>query len=121
MLLALSAPRVCGRSRGFKAHRLLMRARWWLALVVVGAIAFTLLVSVTSLVHLAHGSPSLHIAVETAAALISLLAAQLMYGRFRRSLDGGDLLLTAALVLFFGANLLFSAVPAMANLGPGGV
>jgi hypothetical protein len=42
-----------------------------------------------------------------------------MYGRFRRSLGRGDLLLTAALVLFFGANLLFSAISAMASLGPG--
>ncbi len=96
-----------------------MRPRWWLALVVVGALMLTLLVSVTSVVHFAYRSPSLHASVETAAAFISLLAAQLMYGRFRRSLDRRDLLLTAALTLFAGANLLFSAIPGMANLGPG--
>ncbi len=96
-----------------------MSARRWLMLVVVAATALTLLVSVTSIVRVAYRSPSLHVAVETAAALISLLAAQLMYGRFRRSLARSDLLLTAALVLFAGANLLFSAIPAMANLGPG--
>jgi len=95
-----------------------MRPRWWLAGVVVGAVAFTLVVSVTSIVSFAYRSPSLHVAVETAAALISLLAAQLIYGRFRRSLDRRDLLLTSALVLFAGSNLLFSAVPAMANAGP---
>ena len=94
-----------------------MRPRSWLALVVAGALLCTLLVSVTSVVRFAYRSPSLHVAVETAAALISLLAAQLMYWRFRRSLDRRDLLLTAALVLFAGTNLLFSAVPAMANLG----
>ena len=94
-----------------------MRPRWWLAGVVVGAVAFTLVVSVTSIVSFAYRSPSLHVAVETAAALISLLAAQLIYGRFRRSLDRRDLLLTAALVLFAGSNLFFSAIPATANAG----
>ena len=92
-----------------------MRARWRLAAVAGGALALTLLVSVTSVVSFAYRSPSLHVAVETAAALISLLAAQLMYGRFRRSLDRRDLLLTSALALFAGSNLLFSAVPAIAD------
>ncbi len=92
-----------------------MRLRVWLGLAVAGALALTLLVSVTSLVSFAYRSPSLHVAVETAAALISLLAAQLMYGRFRRSLERSDLLLTGALVMFAGLNLLFSAVPAIAN------
>ncbi|MEA2224398.1 MAG: hypothetical protein QOH83_2774, partial [Solirubrobacteraceae bacterium] len=96
-----------------------MRARWWLLLVVGCALAITLLGSATSFLRFAHRNPSLHVAIETAGALISLLAAQLMYGRFRRGLDRGDLLLTAALVLLAGANLLFSAIPAMANLGPG--
>jgi signal transduction histidine kinase len=94
-----------------------MRPRWWLAGAAVGAVAFTLIVSVTSIVSFAYRSPTLHAAVETAAALISLLAAQLVYGRFRRSLDRRDLLLTCALGLFAAANLLFSAVPAVANLG----
>ena len=94
-----------------------MRTRWWLAAVVIAATAFTLIVSVTSLVSFAYRSAPLHVAVETAAALISLLAAQLIYGRFRRSLDRRDLLLTCALVLFFGSNLLFSALPATAHAG----
>ena len=96
-----------------------MRPRFWLTLLTVAAIALTLLVSVTSVVRFAYRSPSLHVGVETAAALISLLAAQLMYGRFRRTLDRRELLLTAALALFAGSNLLFSAIPAMANLDPG--
>jgi len=117
VLLALSAPLIGGRSRNLKAERLLMRARWWLLLVVGCAIAFTLLGSATSSLRFAHRNPSLHVAIETAGALISLLAAQLMYGRFRRGLDRGDLLLTAALVLFAGANLLFSAIPASVESG----
>ncbi|MEY2513678.1 MAG: hypothetical protein QOJ89_1036 [bacterium] len=96
-----------------------MRPRGWLLLVVVVASAFTLLVSVTSAVSFAYRSPSLHVAVETAAALISLLAAQLMYGRFRRRLDHTDLIFMAALVLFAGSNLLFSTLPAIADLDDG--
>lgn len=94
-----------------------MPPRWLLAGVVVGASAFTLLVSVTSVVSFAYRSPSLHVAGETAAALISLLAAQLVYGRFRRSLERGDLLVTAALIVFAGSNLAFSAIPVVAGLG----
>ena len=92
-----------------------MHPRRWLVAVAGGALALTLLVSVTSVVSFAYRSPSLHVAVETAAALISLLAAQLTYGRFRRSLDRRDLLLMSALVLLAGSNLLFSAVPAIAS------
>jgi signal transduction histidine kinase len=94
-----------------------MGPRWWLLLVVNVASIFTLLVTATSIVSFAYRSTSLHVAVETAAGLISLLAAQLMYGRFRRSLDRRDLILMASLVLFAGSNLLFKTVPAMANLG----
>lgn len=96
-----------------------MRPRSWLALVVVASLTFTLLVTVTSVVEFAYRSRSLHVAVETAAALISLLAAQLMHGRFRRSLDRRDLLLTAALLLLAGSNLLFSALPAVSNVDTG--
>jgi signal transduction histidine kinase len=95
-----------------------MRPRWWLAGVAVGAGAFTLIVSVTSIVNFAYRGPALHVAVETAVALISLLAAQLIYGRFRRSLDLRDVLLAGALVVFAGSNLAFSAVPAIANADP---
>jgi signal transduction histidine kinase len=96
-----------------------MHPRLWLVIVAILATAFTLLISVTPVVHFAYRSPSLHVAVETAAALISLLAAQQMYGRFRRSLDRRDLFLMAALVLFAGSNLLFSAAPAIAERGTG--
>jgi signal transduction histidine kinase len=96
-----------------------MRSRWLLALVIVGAGVFTLLVSVFGVINFAYRSPTLHVAVETASALISLLAAQLVYARFRRSLDRRDLLLTAALMLFAGANLFFSALPAITGGQPG--
>jgi signal transduction histidine kinase len=92
------------------------------ASIVVAAAAsalFTLIVSVTSLVEFAYRKPALHVAVETGAALISLLAAQLIYGRFRLSYERRDLLLTAALGTFAASNLLFSAIPAVAAARPG--
>jgi signal transduction histidine kinase len=92
-----------------------MRPRTWLTLASVGAIALTD-VSVTGVVDFAYRSPALHVAVETAAALISLLAAQLMYGRFRRSHHRQDMLLTAALAAFAATNMLFLAIPAIAEL-----
>ena len=109
----VAAPRARARQATEPAGR--APAAWWLAAAAGGALALTLLVSVTSVISFAYRSPSLHVAVETAAALISLLAAQLMYGRFRRSLDRQDLLLASALALFAGSNLLFSAVPAVAH------
>lgn len=94
-----------------------MRARTWFTLLTAAALTLTLLVSVASVGRFPYRNQSLHVSIETAAALISLLAAQLMYGRFRRSLDRRDLLLTAALALFAGSNLLFSAIPAITDAG----
>lgn len=88
-------------------------------LVGVAAGAVTLLVSVTSVVDLAYRRSSMDVAMETAAALISLLAAQLMYGRFRRSLQRADLILSASLLVFACANLLFAAIPAVVSAEPG--
>jgi signal transduction histidine kinase len=90
-----------------------------IAVTAACAAAFTLLVSVGSAVSFAYRNPSLHVAVETAAALISVVAAQLAWGRFRQSLELRDLLLTCALGVFAVTNSLFSAVPAIADEAPG--
>jgi signal transduction histidine kinase len=87
-------------------------------LAAAAAAVFTLLV-LTSLVEFAYRKPALHVAVETAAAVISLLAAQLLYGRFRETLERRDLLLTAALSAFAGSNFCFSALPAIVATRPG--
>jgi signal transduction histidine kinase len=89
--------------------------------VVTAAAAslFTLLVSVGSVVSFAYRNAPLHAAVETAAAIISIVAAVLVWGRFRQSLCRRDLLLTGALATFAVTNLLFSAVPAIASGDPG--
>lgn len=81
--------------------------------VAACAAVLTLLTSVTSLVDVAYESVPLHIAVETAAALITLLAGQLILGRYVRSTELADLLLGAALVLLAFGNLALSAVPAI--------
>ena len=84
-------------------------------LTAVLSACFTLAVSVASVVSFAYRSSALHVAVETAAALISLLAAQLIFSRFRRTLELRDLALATSLFVFAVANFAFSAIPAIAE------
>ncbi len=84
-------------------------------LTAILSACFTLAVSVASVISFAYRSPALHVAVETAAALISLLAAQLIFSRFWRSLELRDLALATSLWVFAFANFAFSAVPAIAE------
>ena len=90
----------------------MLSTRAWTALVVAGAGLLTLLVS-TSAVQLAYFSPLLRVAVETAAALISVLAAYLILGRYARSAQLADLVLGSALSVLALGNLALSAVPAI--------
>ena len=84
----------------------LPRAYWLpLAAAAVGA-AVTLVTTFVPFVHFAYRSPSVHLVLETAAALIALLAAYLLFGRFRTSRRASDLALIYPLVLF-GANNVF--------------
>lgn len=85
----------------------------------LAAALFTGLVSLGSVVQFAYRNPPLHVAVETAAALISVVAAQLAWGRFRQSLELGDLLLAGSLAVLAATNLFFSAIPAISDSGPG--
>ena len=85
----------------------------------VAAALFTVLVSIGSVVSFAYRNVPLHVAVETAAALISVVAAQLAWGRFRASLKRSDLLLAGSLAVLAATNLLFSALPAVADSGSG--
>jgi signal transduction histidine kinase len=80
-------------------------------LTAVAAAALTLAAGVTPWVEFAYRSPSLHVALEAAAAIISGFAAYLVYGRFRESRRTGDLLLLAALAIFAFVNVFFSAIP----------
>jgi signal transduction histidine kinase len=95
------------------------RTRTLVALAASTGLAVTLLTTGTSLIAFAYASVPLHVAVETVAAMVSVVAAQLVYGRFRRSLQLHDVLLLAGLCSFAATNLLFSAVPAVFDANPG--
>jgi signal transduction histidine kinase len=90
-----------------------LRPRLFVAAISLAAAFITLLVSVLPFVRFAYPyrSPSLHLVIETVAALIGLLAAYLVFGRFRESGQVSDLALVAALALFAFTNLFFSALP----------
>src|SRR5215208_5539585 len=96
-----------------------LSARGSIAVTAAITALFTVLVSIGSVVSFAYRNVPLHVAVETAAALISLVAAQLAWGRFRQSLQRRDLLLAGALSVFAATNLLLSAIPAIADSSPG--
>jgi signal transduction histidine kinase len=84
-----------------------------------GAGVVTLLVSILPWVDFAYRSRPLHVAIETAASIIGLLAAYLLLGRYRRSASLRDLLLVGAFLLLAGTNLCFSSLPAMSGGPPG--
>lgn len=95
------------------------RTRALVALAATVGVAATVLTSGTSLIDFAYASIPLHVAVETVAAMASVVAAQLVYGRFLRSLQLHDVLLLAALCSFAATNLLFAAAPAVFDSSPG--
>lgn len=88
-----------------------MRARAFASSLALAAVLATILVAVIPELRFAYRSPSLHVAIETAAALIASLAAFLVVGRFRERRRAGDLVLASALAVLAVANLAFLAVP----------
>jgi signal transduction histidine kinase len=79
--------------------------------IVALATAATVAVAAGPRLDFAYENPSLHVAIETAAALIGSVAAYLALGRFRRRGRLRDLVLFVALVVLATSNLLFSALP----------
>jgi signal transduction histidine kinase len=88
-----------------------MRFRLFTLCFAGAAAALTAATSLVPGFALAYSSPQLHIALETATALISFLVAYLVYGRFRERKRLDDLMLASALVLIASTSLVFSAVP----------
>ena len=84
------------------------------SLTAAAAASLTLVVTLLPNVAFAYRSVSLHVALEVAAALIALLAAFLVYLRFRESSRVDHLALVCGLATTAGANLLFAALPAAA-------
>src|SRR6476646_2492580 len=85
-----------------------IHAHAWLIAAATLGVALTAVLSATPLMPSGSRNVALHVAVELTAALASTVAAQLVYGRFRSTLQLHDLLLFAALCGFAATNLLFS-------------
>jgi signal transduction histidine kinase len=83
-----------------------------LAAAGAGFVSTALVVIVPGL-HFAYRNPDLHVALLTAEALIALLCAYLVWGRFRDRGRLDDLLLCLAFVVMSMSNLWFAALPAV--------
>jgi signal transduction histidine kinase len=98
------------------------RFLYWLTrpvvIAAIGSAAATGLVVLIPPLHFAYELPELHVALETAAALIGLLAAYLVFGRYRRSRNLADFALCYSLGLLAASNLFFAVIPAIVNTQP---
>ncbi len=90
-----------------------------LVIAVVSCVA-TFAVALLPQLHFAYRQPLMHVALETAASLIALLAGFLVFGRLLRASRLNELLLACALALLTLLNLFFLTVPALAQLVPHG-
>ena len=90
-----------------------------LVIAVVSCVA-TFAVALLPQLHFAYRQPLMHVALETAASLIALLAGFLVFGRLRRASRLNELLLACALALLTLLNLFFLTMPALAQLVPHG-
>jgi signal transduction histidine kinase len=88
-----------------------------LVTAVISGVA-TLVVALLPQLHFAYRQPPLHVALETAASLIALLAGFLVFGRLRREGGLNELVLACALAVLALLNLFFLMVPALAALVP---
>ena len=80
--------------------------------------AVTLCVALLPGLRFAYRAQGLHVALESVAALVALLAAFLVLGRLRRGRSARDLLLTCGLATLALANLCFGALPAAVQARP---
>ena len=93
----------------------------WLMRIVLGVvIAVTTAVALLPFVRYAYRAPELHIVIDTADAVIALIVAYLVYGRYRQSARLRDLLLASSLTLLAGANLPLHALPLAMSSADGG-
>jgi signal transduction histidine kinase len=81
-----------------------------MAMATAAGVAVTL-VSLLPVTSVAYRSPTLHVAIETAATLIAVLGAVLILGRFLRAGILPDLVLAGSLLLLGLTNLCFAVVP----------
>lgn len=86
-------------------------------IALLGATVLTLALVSRPDMPYAVASPALHAAMDTATAIVGLLAAALAAGRFRRDRLAPDLALAVAFVVFGATNLLFSLAPVLLDAG----
>jgi hypothetical protein len=79
--------------------------------VAVAAVTVTVAVTVLPFVRFAYRAPALHVALETGNALIALLVAFVVYGRYRQRQRLQELLMVLALCTAAVANLVLTALP----------
>ena len=84
-------------------------SRVWIICIAIG-VAVTLAVTFVPPLRFSYRNPPLHIVLDTVEAMIGLLVAYVMYGRFRSSRQARDLALVLALSLLGVSNLVFSVV-----------
>src|SRR5687767_8215338 len=89
------------------------RARQIVALTVAAGLVLTVLLNSVESLEPSYQKRSLHAAKETAAALVLLLVAALLIGRFRRAGRLLDLLALAGVVVLAAKNLIFSVLTAI--------
>lgn len=94
--------------------------RWQVAVLLAASTLVTVAFTVTTL-PLGYRAPSLHVALETASALVALLAAFLVFGRVQRDPSRSDLLLALALAVLAIGNFSLRAVPAVIGHASGRV
>lgn len=94
-------------SRGFSEPRLFDPVR--LTLLLVGlALLVTVAVAVVPALHFAYRNEALHLRLEAIQGTIGLVAAFLMFGRFRQKCSAEDLAICVALLMFALTNLVVS-------------
>ena len=88
----------------------------WLAFALGSIVTATVIFVPT--ISFVYRSPRLHVAIETATIMIGLIAAILVFGRFRRRGAVQDLMIVYALLVLAFTNLFFSAVPSAFGAEP---
>jgi signal transduction histidine kinase len=115
----IARPRIARRSGPATgaAQRTAATGRRLIVACTSGAAAMTIAVSVLPFLRFAYRSPLAHASIDTAATVISAIAALLLLLRFRRTGAVRDLFLFAALATLAMANLTLSVVPDLAAAG----
>jgi signal transduction histidine kinase len=96
-------------------------ARAIVSATAIAGLVLTLLFAIIPALDPAYQNRALHVAKETAGALVLLLVAALLFGRFRRSGRLSDLLALAGVVVLAGKNLVFSVLGAILIETSGGL